>query len=470
MIIKKIKTYRFIVAIFLASVLTLSFVVDTAKVFAIPDVQFYGSNDVLLFDPDAVNCASGGDSGSTTLRGADTREKIWNYLVDKGLSPEQAAGVMGNMAAESGFSPTRRQGSGDLLNSRFENNAWGLAQWDGGRRFTSPDRGILGKLRKDQPDLMKYTASQYGGPGDDKKVPAADLDKILLFELDYLYQESKSRRVTADGFGRAANEWETLKLQKTVTKATVFWHNNFEVSADSEQRVMENRGGAANKAFEDFSSKTGQASSASDSACPSSSGASGDLATLVGKYVWPTYHSPPYANNRKAYQEAQRKAGSGSYKGGGTNGQLGVDCGGFVTRLIIDSGFDPNYNHSGKTSKGAGPTGVQQAWARANWTGLGKGGKSGSSINPADLKPGDVAFSPGHTFVYVGGTGKEGDPKIAVPKAPEDGIMQDTTLGAGDSRWHGVASASISFTGQSWRSPMAGHESLTSSSVTWYRK
>ena len=91
-------------------------------------------------------------------------------------------------------------------------------------------------------------------------------------------------------------------------------------------------------------------------------------------------------------------------------------------------------------------------------------------MNPADLKPGDVAFSPGHTFIFVGGTGKQGDPKITILKEPRDGIAQDTTLGAGDKNWHGVASASISFTGESWRSPMAGHESLTSSSVTWYRK
>ena len=34
-------------------------------------------------------------------------------------------------------------------------------------------------------------------------------------------------------------------------------------------------------------------------------------------------------------------------------GNDGVDCGGFVTRLMIDSGFEPNYNYAGKLSDGA---------------------------------------------------------------------------------------------------------------------
>lgn len=467
MAIKHIKPYRFTVAIFLACVLTFSFAVDSAKVFAIPDVQYYGGNNILYYDPDAVACS--GDTaaaGTTSLRGASPREKIWNYLVDKGLSPEQAAGVMGNIAAESGFSATRRQGSSDLFNSQFNSNAWGLAQWDGGRRFSGTNGGVLGKLRKAHPELIKYTATEFGGPNDDKKVPVADLDKLILFELDYLYQESTNRRVTATGYGRAANEWATLKLQKTVEDATVFWHNNFEVSADSAQRVLENRGGAAKAAFKDFGTKTGQPSSgdSATSGCPEAPMAAGDVATLAGQYAWPTYHSPPYAHNRVAYQKAQQKAGGGSYRGGGTNGQLGVDCGAFVTRLIIDSGFDPGYNHSGKSSKGAGNTVTQRAWATANWKGLGAGGKNGSNINPADLQPGDVAFSPGHTFVFVG------KGPIPVPAAPEDGITTATTFGKGDPAWKGVASASISTTGLSWRSPMAGHESLTSSRVTWFRK
>lgn len=40
------------------------------------------------------------------LKGSTTEEKIWNYLVGNGLSEYGAAGLMGNLYAESGLSPT----------------------------------------------------------------------------------------------------------------------------------------------------------------------------------------------------------------------------------------------------------------------------------------------------------------------------------------------------------------------------
>lgn len=160
----------------------------------------------------------------------------------------------------------------------------------------------------------------------------------------------------------------------------------------------------------------------------------GDLIQTMLAYAWPQYHPAPYTNKKPEYETAVNKARSeGRYVGGLQ--YPGVDCGGFVTTLMVDSGFEPNYNHAGKISQGAGTTTTQRAWAESNWNLL----KRGSEINPADLRPGDVAFSPGHTFVYVG----------SVPNF--------------DSH---IASASVEI----WRSPMAGHESITASDVTWYRK
>ena len=112
----------------------------------------------------------------------------------------------------------------------------------------------------------------------------------------------------------------------------------------------------------------------------------------------------------------------------------GNDCGGFVTTLLYDSGFDKRYNHGAKNADGAGNTSVQRAWAEANWQTLG----NGASINVADLKPGDVAHSPGHTFVYAG------------------------DIPGFNSK---IASAS-----QCDYAPKAGLESITSGNVTWFRK
>lgn len=52
-------------------------------------------------------------------------EKIYQYLLEKGFSPEQAAGILGNLQVESGFN-TGAYNPGE--------GAFGLAQWLGGRR------------------------------------------------------------------------------------------------------------------------------------------------------------------------------------------------------------------------------------------------------------------------------------------------------------------------------------------------
>ena len=96
------------------------------------------------------SCAS---SAGSTVFGDSVEAKIWNYLVSKGLSGEQAAGIMGNMMAESAMIPTRHQGTGEIWNDQYTSNAWGLVQWDGPRRFTNPDKGVLGKIRSTKPEL-----------------------------------------------------------------------------------------------------------------------------------------------------------------------------------------------------------------------------------------------------------------------------------------------------------------------------
>lgn len=157
-------------------------------------------------------------------------------------------------------------------------------------------------------------------------------------------------------------------------------------------------------------------------------------------YAWPEFHEPNYFEMTPDYKKAVRRATeSGRYVGG--EDRPGIDCGGFVTTLLVDSGFEPKYNHSGKMSDGAGNTPTQEAWVKNNWKSLGYG----KDIDTATLEPGDVAFSggPSHTFVYVGNIEGFNSP---------------------------VASASYSPSNTSWRSPMAGQESLTTGDVRWYRK
>ncbi len=132
--------------------------------------------------------------------------------------------------------------------------------------------------------------------------------------------------------------------------------------------------------------------------CPSSPSGStfggGDLSATVLAYAWPEQGHQPPTEKMPAYAAAITKAkAEGQYVGND-----GVDCGGFVTRLMIDSGFEPNYNYAGKLSDGAANVASGQLpWLQANWQPV-------NVASTADLRPGDVGVNSGatHTYVYVG--------------------------------------------------------------------
>jgi hypothetical protein len=65
----------------------------------------------------------GGNQGAD-LRGNSNEQRIVNFFVGKGLSPEQAAGIAGNLAHESGSNPGQHEIGG---------HGYGIAQWGGPR-------------------------------------------------------------------------------------------------------------------------------------------------------------------------------------------------------------------------------------------------------------------------------------------------------------------------------------------------
>ena len=82
-----------------------------------------------------VSCNS-----NTSLSGKDNANKAYNYLVDTmGLKPHQAAGVVGNLMAESGVMPDRKQSRTGIqtINSVSQivpEVGFGIAQWTSGGR------------------------------------------------------------------------------------------------------------------------------------------------------------------------------------------------------------------------------------------------------------------------------------------------------------------------------------------------
>lgn len=412
-----------IVRRFLLILLTVLFVIPqpTAAALEAGTERYFMTNGGYHFNPDSVSaCAASTVSGTTNI------EKIWNFFISKGLSGEQAAGILGNLQAEGGFSATRQEDS-----QSFPGGGWGIAQWTGGRRTT-----LVAAVRN--ANLDQYYDAKYGGPTAVEKGYVADglpieaSDKILALELDFLYQESTTR-IVRNGWGLPGkSEWESVKAAKTVLEASDIWLYSFERPRDQSATVSSMRAKNGTDILNKLAGTSGGVASSSGCSSVDSSGSEQALLDLVKKYAWPTYSSVK-TDKMPDYQKAVTSAKqNGIYVGND-----GVDCGGFVTLLMINSGFEPNYNFGGKFSQGAGITDTQEAWARKNWKLLG----TGSTIDTSTLRPGDVAFLPGHTFVYIGGKVPGWDSKYV------------------------VASAS-----NGRRSPMAGHESLTDPNVTWFRK
>ena len=148
-------------------------------------------------------------------------------------------------------------------------------------------------------------------------------------------------------------------------------------------------------------------------------------------YAWPDYRGSGYTDPTPDYAKAVEVAqGEGRYVGG--INYPGIDCGGFITLLLTDSGHEPGYNYNGR----GGNTVSQYKWTQENWETLGQG----NEINVADLRPGDVANDENnHTFMWIG---------------PVEGFQPTN-----------IASASLDD-----RAPMAGQENPTEAKWTWFGK
>lgn len=425
------------------------------------DIGFRNNNDVIWTNPDSYVCGAGSGSG-TKMSGDNNLAKIWNYLVDqeRGLTDEQAAGVLGNIAHESGhsYSPFTQEYA-----RSWPAGGYGLVQW------TNPGRrdAVRDSLKEKLPSGMfeKYYVPAYGGPTKESNgyvpegVPVDVNDQFLAIELDFLYAESTTRNVL-NIFG-SGTEWENVKKAQSVKEASDVWLFNFErpgsvisggkvnPNTPSAQATSKARAEAGQEILDQLRGQSGGdvASASPASLSGSAERCSGEnanpgsvqaLQALTLKYAHPTKranHSPGATTPTEEYRKAVDAAkSSGMYTGDQCYGG-GIDCGAFVTLLLINSGWEPNYNYGGKIADGANnTTGGQRPWMDKNWEKLGDGG----SIDTGALQPGDVAISDDHTFVYVGEI--EGFDSV-------------------------IASAS-----QCGRAPSAGSERINDPGMVWYRK
>ena len=151
---------------------------------------FSGTTTGLPQNAQTACCSSG---SSTTLTGSDNGEKIWNFLISKGLTNAQVAGIMGNLQAEdSTFSPT------DVNPS---SGAYGIAQWLGGRlkalEALASSRGVD---KSDFATQLDYLWSELTGPYKNSTLDplkaATDLSSIVNIVLLYYEAPCKAGEST----------------------------------------------------------------------------------------------------------------------------------------------------------------------------------------------------------------------------------------------------------------------------------
>lgn len=172
------------------------------------------------------------------LTGKSNEEKIWNYLKGKGLTDCGAAGLMGNIYAESAFIPTNLQNtyekslgftdasytaavdSGSYGNFVRDSAGYGLCQWT----YWSRKQALL--------DFCKKAGTSIG-----------DLEMQLDFLVKELSESYKS-------------VFATLKAAGSVRAASDSVLLNFERPADQSEAARQKRAGYGQTCYDKYAGKS----------------------------------------------------------------------------------------------------------------------------------------------------------------------------------------------------------------------
>jgi len=313
-------------------------------------------------------------TGSTPLTGAENPDKIWNYFRNKGLTPIQVAGLMGNLQAEGGFDPLRVQYG--HINSRGEISEAGKPSSEDDTMVIDGSTGY---------GIAQWTAKNRQQALHDMAVGRGVKDGDLATQLDFLWQELTT----------SYNDSTYVPLSQTadLRTATQIVLHNFE---GPKVENLDERFGFAQAILSQFGSGT----PGSGGATTSSSGCGGSASANVNAIVqdallfsWPDNRGltpkPEYAAAVAQYDPESNNAGF----------WFGADCGTFVATVMRASGADPNYPHAG--------TPGQEDYVRAHPELYDV--VDSTSVN--DLQPGDILIvngaqggggADGHTFIFVG--------------------------------------------------------------------
>lgn len=216
-----------------------------------PEQQKLIRDQIYYFDyEESCNVGSASIPNGTP---AQNGKAIFDFLTAPGkLTPFQAAGVMGNMIAESGLMPTRLQATGVVLKTAEEYKAsgsvagWGLVQFTPGSKFINTVNPIA---------------------------KANELGTQLSFVWDQLQGKTTSPEKSAG---------DMLKSTKTLEEAVVAFQNGYERPADR-TGTLNTRTTNARVALATYGSGAGATSSSSTVVSCGANGETGTSGTNISK-------------------------------------------------------------------------------------------------------------------------------------------------------------------------------------------
>lgn len=192
--------------------------------------------------PSVSNGCSCGPT-QTTLDGADNEEKVWNFMISKGINQITAAGILGNLAEESSFDPHVQE-----IGKTPPNGGYGIVQWTGTGRPGDP----AGARRK---NLILFIEKQGVKVDHGTQMAAEPVDKEKLLQLQIEYMLDEGASIIND-----------MKSIKDAGEAARYWMNQYERPLN---RVQPAREAAARAALTKYGSGESQGTTGSSSS-PSS--------------------------------------------------------------------------------------------------------------------------------------------------------------------------------------------------------
>lgn len=222
-------------------------------------------------------------SAASQLIGSDHREQAFNLMLSLGLSPPQAAGIVGNLMVESSplinptlenpLPDTREEAIAQGIPDSILSEAYGIAQWLGSRR--PPMLQWVSDWMKERGVDIPGDSSQIAYAQND--MGADELELYFEAQLNYMVYE------VTEGVEAGNQALEAVKNTTSVEEATTRWEELFERSGG---QLLAERIDFARQALIDFGSNAASVDSA-ESSSDSKTCSTSSSGAIVGEFSLP---------------------------------------------------------------------------------------------------------------------------------------------------------------------------------------